>query len=692
MIQQDLSFSKVLVIDDDISIGILMQELLEGQGFKVILAHNAASGLASFIDEKPNLIILDVMLPDQNGFELCKNIRLKNQGQHVPIMMMTGLGDYESINKAYEIGATDFEIKPINWTVIVHRIRYMLRNATLTQLLIKSEQNLNEAQQIANMGSWEYIIDKNAILLTSQTKQVLDIDNLSTELTLENFLSYFQCLDFEKSKSLLLNGKESFEWKLMLQHNTNKTIFIRGRRSSVNSNLVNGIVQDVSEQIKIENKIHYLAYYDNLTGLTNRSLFKEILVNSIASAGRNNKKCAVMFMDLDDFKKINDNFGHDTGDALLQAFSERMKNNIRTSDWLPAGISFEQITLARLGGDEFTIILNDLTDVIGARVVAERILKSLSIPMEVSKNTVYISVSIGISIYPDDGLNAEDLLKNSDIAMYWAKNNGRNNYQFFNHDMNKASFKLLNMENRLRKAIENEELYMVYQPIYSRDKNIISVESLIRWHDEELGMVPPEEFIHLAEARGIIIPLGEWIITRVCNQIAEWRQQNLPFINVAINISSRQFKLPSLVNQIEKAIQDAQIPPDHIILEITESVIIRNMKSATETIYALKKLGIKIAMDDFGTGYSSLSHIKQFDLDWIKIDRSFVAGLPGDRDDAAIVKAILGMANELDIITVGEGVETEAQFEFLMRAGCREFQGYYLQEPCPAIEIARLLR
>lgn len=440
-------------------------------------------------------------------------------------------------------------------------------------------------------------------------------------------------------------------------------------------------VQDISERKQMENTIRQMAYYDSLTGLPNRNLLNDRLAVALANASRNSQKVAILFLDLDHFKTINDSLGHDAGDQLLQQVSLRIKEILRKQD-----------TVARMGGDEFIVLMPGLTDTHHTAKLAEKILDALAPAFKIGDNELYVGCSIGISVFPDDGMEIKTLLKNSDLAMYRAKEKGRNTFELYTPAMNFKAMERLAVEKNLRKALDREEFELHYQPkINLKSGEIAGMEALIRWDSPELGMVMPNQFIHIAEETRLIIQLGHWVLVTACRQAKTWREAGLPPIPISVNLSVVQFTHPNLVAEITKVLKQMEVPPHQLELEITESVLMQDTTLAVSILEKLSALGIKISIDDFGTGFSSLNYLKNLPLDYLKIDRTFVKD-HDQQNNAAITKAIVTLAQSLNMKTIGEGVETEEQRKFLVELNCDEAQGYLFSRPIPAKEMTKLLQ
>jgi diguanylate cyclase (GGDEF)-like protein/PAS domain S-box-containing protein len=443
-----------------------------------------------------------------------------------------------------------------------------------------------------------------------------------------------------------------------------------------------GIGADVTHRKEAEEKLVYLAHYDGLTGLPNRVLFFDRLQQTLAQAGRRNLLAAVMFLDVDRFKVVNDTLGHTVGDELLRHVAQRLAGCVRVGD-----------TVARFSGDEFVLIVNDLHDVEDARHIAQKILQAFVDPFRLGGHEIFVTTSIGISMYPSDCGDEQALLKNADTAMYRAKESGRNNFQFYTHEMNARAMYRLELENSLRHALEREEFRLHYQPkACLHTGKVTGVEALLRWERPGHGLVPPGDFVPLLEDTGLIVQVGEWVIAEACRQVNTWRKAGRDPISIAINISARQFAARNLGEIIGRLLEAHNADPHFIELELTESLLMVNTEEAVRTLEYLKSLGLRLSIDDFGTGYSSLAYLKRFPIDALKIDRSFIDEITTDVGDATITRAVIGMAHNLGLKVVAEGVETEEQLAFLSANGCDEAQGYYFARPQTGAEMAVWLR
>ncbi len=442
------------------------------------------------------------------------------------------------------------------------------------------------------------------------------------------------------------------------------------------------LIEDITERKDSEEQIRKLAYYDSLTGLPNRLLMKDRLDQALARANRDNSRVAVLFLDLDRFKSVNDTLGHAHGDLLLIQVAHRLRDSLRDID-----------TLARLGGDEFIIILASCGEELNAAYVSQHILNNITATYTINSREVYTSASIGIAIFPDDAMDAHTLLKSADMAMYAAKESGRSGFHFYSSEMNQKAHYRMEMETSLRQAIESEQFYLEFQPIVNAtDGSVVAAEALIRWDHPDKGRLMPDEFIPMAEESGLIVPLGDWVLRTACRKMKEWHDAGIPPFRLAVNISGRQFNNKGFVELVGKILTTTGANPQHLELELTETSLMANAESTIRDLFRLKELDLSIVMDDFGAGYSSLGYLKNFPIDRIKIDRSFVTDVCNNPEDRAIVEAIIAMAFRLKMFVIAEGVETAEQVAFFRSCNCDEIQGYYFHRPLTEEKLLTLLR
>jgi len=683
-----------LVVDDDRAVCLLAQTLLEDTGFAVEQAFDGLEAIDAFERLKPGMVLLDVVMPNMDGFTVCEKIRSSSSGEHVPILMMTGLDDIDSINRGYQAGATDFITKPINWAILRHHLRYMWRASVVSNKLRKSESK-NRALvnaipdllvQIGKDGRILELSAPNDFNRVFPTEKLLS-KNIGNIFPNEVAVPIMKHLD----RALATGEVQFFEHKFESDSNL---YYLEWRIVNNGKDETLAIVRDITERKLSEERIVHLAYHDTLTGLLNRHSFKDHLAHAVDQAQRHNRFVAVLFLDLDRFKRINDTLGYEVGDLLLQEVSERVLECVRKSDRAGRHSSAAaSCSISRLGGDEFTLLLPEISQVSDAAKVAKRILESVARPFVIAGHEVFVSGSIGITVFPLDGEDADTLLKNADSAMYSAKDQGRNNFQFYSKSMNASSFKRLALETNLRKALDREEFLVYYQPQVDINSGaIVGMEALIRWNSAEMGLVSPADFIPLAEECGLIVPIGEWVLHTACRLNKSLQEMGFPRKRVSVNISSHQFRRQSLIRTITGALQLSGLGPESLELELTESAIMRNMEESSRILKDLKAMGLRVAIDDFGTGYSSLAYLKRFPLDVLKIDRSFIRDIPSDQDNSAIATAIIAMAHSLNLKVVAEGVETSEQLSFLKDQGCDEVQGFYYSRPLSEGDFLELLR
>ncbi|MCZ6798978.1 MAG: EAL domain-containing protein [Nitrospirae bacterium] len=453
-------------------------------------------------------------------------------------------------------------------------------------------------------------------------------------------------------------------------------------KDQINGTLLERSIRYAIERKRADERMAYLAQFDSLTGLANRTLFKELLSLALARAERNGVHLALMFLDLDRFKMINDSLGHDGGDQVLKVVAERLRSRTRKSD-----------TVARLGGDEFTVILEGIHSAHDASLVAQELIDIVSLPITVQEQELFITPSIGIAIYPQYGKDSESLTKNADMAMYRAKRQGRNTYRFYTTDTNGKASKHLALDSSLRRALDRGEFLLHFQPqVAVETLQVIGVEALLRWQHPDRGMIYPEEFIPLAEENGMIVPIGEWVLRAACHQNKAWQEAGHQPVFMGVNLSARQFRQKSFIAMVASILEESQLEPKYLDLELTESLLFESNGASASRLADLKSLGINISIDDFGTGYSSLSYLKCFPISTLKIDKSFVGDIPKNSEDAAIASGMIALAHGLRVKVTAEGVETQAQFEFLRDRDCDFIQGHFISPPVPEHEVPAWLQ
>ena len=548
----------VVLADDDPSIRLMIRHVLESEEFDIVEAADGLEAIKAVEKHHPALVLLDAVMPGIDGFTTCKQIKDKGHTD-IPVMMITGLDDDASVERAYDVGAIDYITKPIKWAVLKHRVK------------------------------------------------------------------------------------------------------------------------SVVDAVVSERKVQLLAYRDTLTNLPNRLLFADRLEHALIRAHRHRESVALMLIDIDDFKLVNDSFGHEAGDKLIKAIGDLLTKSLRRAD-----------TVARLGGDEFAVIVEDVDGPEDAISIADNLTTILAHNVKLDNQETYTGASIGIALYPEDGEDARTLLKNSDTALFRAKERGRHGFQFYRPEMSVTAMERLELENSLRKALEREEFVVHYQPTIDLHKNeVVGVEALLRWQHPEKGIINPNDFVPLAEDCGLIVPIGEWLIRTVCKQLRLWREEGLENQNVSINIAPRQFRDQDIPALFREMIHEHDIEASAITIEITESALIDSVGEAENALNILTGMGMTMALDDFGTGYASIANLKDFPVGIVKIDRAFVEGIPDNEDDSAIVNAIAGLARGLKLKLLAEGVENDRQLQMLKGLGCQLGQGYYWSKALPADQYSQ---
>jgi diguanylate cyclase (GGDEF)-like protein/PAS domain S-box-containing protein len=688
----------VVVADDDPTMRLLVAETLEPDGVEVVEVEDGRAALWILSGRTPDLVLLDVQMPGLDGFQVCEEIRRLPNGADLPVVMMTGRDDVDSIRRAYEAGATDFLTKPIPWLILAHRVRYLLRaSATLAELR-KSRERLASAQHLARMGSFQIELPSYALEVSEELFAIYGLPPRSS-VTVGRMLEHVHVEDrdalTEAVRRCALEGQPLHsDHRVVLADGSERILHTQGQLVFGEDGrpvAIEGTVQDITERTRAEEQIRFMAHHDSLTGLGNRRLFKERLALAVSQARRSGRRAGVLFLDLDHFKRINDTLGHSVGDALLQGVADRLVASLRFAD--TATREETPSAISRLGGDEFTILVAPIDDVQHLARIARRILESLARPFHLSGHEVVIGGSIGITAWPDDGDDVEVLLRNADTAMYHAKEQGRNNYQFYAASMNAVALRRLILEGKIRRALEHDEFEMHYQPkVELATGRISGLEALVRWRDPDLGLVLPGDFVPIAEESGLIEQLGDWVLRAVCREIRMLRARGVAVPPVAVNLSAHQFRSGRVVEHVRAALRAAELEPQHLAIEITETLLMQDDARAVEALETLRADGHQVAIDDFGTGYSSLSYLRRLPVDALKIDRSFVRDITETEDDAALTASIVKMARALRLRVIAEGVETEAQKSLLTRFECDEIQGYLIAKPMPLDEVEGLLR
>jgi diguanylate cyclase (GGDEF)-like protein len=678
---------RVLIADDDAILREIAYAMLNEAGFAVQIVAGGDAAVAACALRMPDIALLDVEMAEGDGYQACTNIRSLPGGADLPIVMVTGCDDSVSIDQAYEAGATDFVVKPINWTLLAHRIRYVMRGARTIDALRFSEQK--NAVLLKAIPDGIFLVN-SAGVVGHCFSPIAGLRPAAQETAATSFFDLIpgtmrghamDCL------SSALRGEPAvFEFSLEAKAQSMRHFECRYLPNSTGQVLA--IVRDVTARKETEARIHRLAYFDALTELPNREWIREFLAQSLTEARRRHRHLALLYVDLDQFKRINDTLGHGTGDALLRQVAERLQAMFEQG-----GKDGVQGHIARVGGDEFIVVLTGICDAAQAEQVARKILSMHQAPFLQASYELVVTPSIGIATFPEHGDDVQSLLKNAEGAMYEAKSSGRNQLRVYDSAVNARALKRLSLEMELRRAVENSSLEVYYQPKYdARTLRLTGGEALLRWFHHERGQIPTADFIAVAEETGLIGDIGKWALQRVCRDLTQWRGEGLALPNVAVNVSGRDFMHPEALLRLSETVTQANLSPSLFELELTEGVLMRDAEAGRRSLLALKEFGFALAVDDFGTGYCSLNYLKRFPLDTLKIDRSFVADISEDPDDAAIVRAIIALGHSLDLKIVAEGVETLGQLQFLQAESCDAIQGFLMSAAVPATAFAELLR
>ncbi len=582
-------------------------------------------------------------------------------------------------------------ILPLLENQIIVIIRNITERKIAEKALKESEQRYALVLRGANDGIWDWDLKTNKIILSDQWKMMLGLDDLDITQDPMEWFNRIHPDDIQMVRreiDAVIHQGESFlkiEHRILHKNQTYLWVLTRGISVQDDQGTAYRLVgsqTDITLRKAAEDQLRHDALHDKLTGLPNRTLFLDRVNRLISHSQRNpDYKFAILFIDLDRFKLVNDSLGHEAGDQLLIKFSQRLKTCLRASD-----------TIARLAGDEFTVLLDDIRDVRGALYFAERIQKELTSPFKIFDQNIFITASVGIATNSPEHTLAEAMIRDADTAMYRAKVKGKGCHELFDKDMQNRVIAQINLEADLRRAINNKEFEIHYQPIICcRSGRILCMEALLRWNHPSKGMIPPLEFIPLAEESGMILNIGQWVLETVCQQNKKWQEQKLPKVSMAVNFSARQFQHQNLPELIKRTMQEFGSPSLTLELEITESIAIKDINFSVETLTKLKKMGVQISLDDFGVGYSSIHCLKLFPIDSLKIERIFIQELPHKKNNANIVSAIIALAHKLGLKAVAEGVESKEQFEFLKLEGCDEAQGFYFSRPVPVKQATELL-
>ena len=702
-IDDDLPVQPTVLLVDDDEVNLLLTSIaLSEQGFLITEATSGERAIEILSGWVPDVVVLDALMPGLDGFQTCRELRVLPGFESLPVLMLTGLDDDASITRAYEAGASDFFVKSTQWRLLAGRLRYLLRAARVRTELERSKSRLARAQDLARMGSFDWRRGHGGPVFSVEGLRVFGLgphDPLP-------FRPLLRMLSNDDRSGLIAVLHEVMKHSTVLATDIPATL-TDGRQRIVHVEAepefsehgaligYSGIVQDVTDRRLAEDKIRHLANFDVLTGLPNRRQLIWRAERALEYCRRLNHQAALLLIDLDRFKVINDTLGHGAGDELLMEVARRLRSCVRHSDQF-TDASIESLgtrshrsleAVGRYGGDEFVALLPEVADERDAERVATRILDLMREPIFVGGQECFVTASVGIALYPRDGLSVADLMRNSDVAMYSVKSAGRNSASLYRPALAGQGREKLELESALHKAIERDELVLHYQPkVDVRGAKMVGAEALMRWRRNGV-LVPPGDFIPMAEETGLIVPLSEWAIREAARQARIW-QDNFGFTDsIAVNLPSRLFERTDLVEYIHNAVTTYGVPHHAIELEITETGLMKDLQNVIPALHRLNEIGVEISIDDFGTGYSSLAYLTTLPISELKIDRSFVRDLGMTPQSSAVVTAIIALARSLGLRVIAEGVENLRQMEVLHRLGCGVMQGFLFSKPLPAEDI-----
>jgi diguanylate cyclase (GGDEF)-like protein len=667
--------ARLLIVDDDAVTRRLAVSTLQHAGFGVTEAASGEEALTRVADAWFDLVLLDVMMPGIDGYEVCARLRAMQHVARIPIVMLTGLADTQSVELAFGQGATDFITKPINWALLPHKIRYALRASAAAEMIRAAQESLARAQILARMGNWTLFADGRM----EGSTQLADLFGIPAAIAGSVSSGQFLRLvipsdraGVASARTRLLNDGIPYQMEYQIARDDGdlRTLFEQatpaldtlGRRHGGE-----GITQDITDRTRASERIRQLAGYDPTTGLPNRRLFTELSAPALEYASRNAAGCAVLHVDIDRFKSVNDAFGRETGDIVLKRVTERLRTCIRRSDHAGhAGDGEEGGIISSVGGNAFTVLVTDVAGEDRATTVTERLLAAIAAPLSVDAHTMELTACIGIALFPADAADLTGLTHCAEQALHAAKQAGRGQHRFFNAQMNAHAASRLRLEAEFRRAINQEELQLYYQPkVDAITGAIVGAEALVRWQHPTRGLLTPDTFIGMAEESGLILPMTDWVLLSACRSLRNWADAGLPGVVVSVNLAAPSLSGMSLVGKLDALIDRFALAPQCLILEVTETILVRDIGSCAALLEALRTRGYKVSLDDFGTGYSSLSYLNRMPLDEIKIDRAFVTEAARSGRDGALASAIIALGRELGLHVVAEGVETHEQSAFL---------------------------
>ena len=677
------SGKKILIVDDSRVSRMMLADLLALNGFETRLAANGHEAIEIALHEPIDLMLLDILMPGLDGFQVLTHLRNFHSAMELPVIMVTANDESEKVVRALESGANDYVTKPFDPEVALARIKIHLKLTQAQSDLRESEERYSLAAQGTKDGIWDWNVVSGDVYYAPRWKAMLGLGDTNIGHSIKFWFDRIHEEDLSRVQAELdlhLSGEtDHFETEFRMLHNDGRYrwMLCRGlavRDKSGRPQRMAGSLTDITEG----------KVADGLTGLPNRLMFLDRVQRCIEQSHRDSdRQFAILYVDIDNFKLINDSMGHEVGDQFLKSIGQRLENCVRSHDSV----------VARLGGDEFTVLLDNIHGVQEAQAVADRILEKFTVPFNLNGREVFSNASIGIAMSSDRCDTAEALIREADTAMYHAKSNGRANHTMFAPAMSEQITARLQLESDLRRAIERCEFVLHYQPIVALKSNeIMGFEALLRWEHPTLGLVPPVDFISIAEETGLIVPIGRWVLHEACRQTALWKSQftGCGHLFVTVNVSSRQLSDPNIIQDVTVAIDQTKMAASDVTLEITESTVMQQV--GAELLQSLQESGVRIGIDDFGTGYSSLAYLHRLPLDLLKVDRSFVKGMEHSEENAAIVPTIVTLADNLSLDTIAEGVETHEQLQQLINIGCKYGQGFFFSRPLPAEQVSDLLQ
>ncbi len=690
-----------LIVDDDSTFRTLSRMSLEQEDLRVEEASSGQAAIDFAAVTMPDIIILDLQMPVMDGFVTCQQLRKLPGAEFVPILIMTGLDDIDSIARAYDVGATDFIVKPCHGLILSQRVRYMLRASETLNALRSSESRLAQAQRIAQLGGWEWDLVQNRMHLSDAACRILGISPSLCDHSQAAYLARVHERDravvAEAMREAIADGTEfDLDHRIVQNDGTEHIVHVLGETimdgTGQAASMV-GTVQDVTDMRATEAKIYFLANYDSVTHLPNRSLFLHRVAQAMTCGAGSHVIGALLVVGLDRYHRLRDMHGPRKAEQLIKDVVERLQHT------LSAGVTHGQSTgadtsvLARLSDDQFAMLFTHLSAPEDSAKVAHAVMSALSTPFVIDGTNVALSAHVGLAIPGADGAEADVLLRNAVTALQAAKTQGQSRYRYYSSAMNTSLAIRISLEQDLRAAIAANQFVLHYQPqVDILSEKVIGFEALIRWQHPTRGLIAPVEFIPVAEEEDLIIQMSEWVITSVVQQQRMWHKGGLAPTAVSINLSGLHFRQHHIGSRIKSLVYEQGGNPQDIELELTESVLMTDAATTIATLRELKESGFRLAIDDFGTGYSSLAYLQRFPLDTLKIDRAFVKDLKLGTVDSPIIRAIIGMGRALKLHVVAEGVETRDELAFLRMQGCAAYQGYLFSKPVPANQLQHLLR